>query len=56
MRSSGHGAIVGNVNLKGKKEKTLDCKCCAVFNLKEREKKKQVKKEIAGFTLLKIKD
>ena len=44
MRSTFHKA--GNFNIRGKKSKTLRCRCCEVNNFKERELKREHMKEI----------
>lgn len=36
----------GRFNLKGKKYKLLSCKCCVVRDFRDREKNKEIKKEI----------
>lgn len=37
---------VGSVNLKGKKEKTLSCRCCTAQDFRERELEKIHLKEM----------
>lgn len=42
-----HGA--GNVNMKGKKHKTMRCGCCYCIDFREDELKKEHQKEIRNY-------
>lgn len=44
------GINVGSVNLKGKKEKILSCRCCTAYDLREKELERIHKKEMADET------
>lgn len=46
MKSIGNHAKAGNANLRGRKYKLLNCKCCAVRDLRCKEETKQAKKEM----------
>ena len=52
MRSTFHKA--GNINLKGRKSKTLNCGCCEVQNFKDRELKREHIKYIIEETNMKV--
>jgi hypothetical protein len=42
-----HGA--GNVNMKGKKRKVMNCRCCVCMDFRDRELAKEHKKEIKEY-------
>ena len=42
---------VGSVNLKGKKEKVLSCRCCTAYDFREREMKRADLKVIRDFDI-----
>lgn len=39
----------GNINMRGKKYKLLNCKCCACEDLREKELIKEHKKQIKNY-------
>ena len=39
----------GNVNMKGKKERIMGCRCCVCIDFREDELKKEHMKEIASY-------
>ena len=46
MRSLGAGAVIGNINMRGKKYLLLGCKCCAMRDLRARIRDALHRKEI----------
>lgn len=51
VRSLDRGGIAGNIKLRGKKGRTLNCLCCDVFDLRDKEEAKRIKEEIEQFKL-----
>jgi hypothetical protein len=46
MKSLGHKRGGGNINLRGKLLRLLDCRCCAMFNRKGKMKERDDQREM----------
>ena len=53
MVKSIYGNHAGNVNMKGKKEKLMRCRCCVCLDFRDRELYKEHKKEISEAQFIK---
>ena len=55
MKSLSHGKV-GNIKMRGRKTCSAGCTCCDVQNFKDREREKDLEKEIIEFAELYVKD